>query len=159
MPDAILISYGWQPGRTHMESINQRLGGLNPTAPHRWQFTDISDEGDAYGGFKVGPELWAGAFRQFPWEQFAEWMRAEDWEDRESVQVMAMNADDGPWVVYGLNELGRDVAAEPNDVAGFVAYVQEKCRGARDDMTICIDLRTARAIADRLDAHGGTLRA
>jgi hypothetical protein len=47
---------------------------------------------------------------------------------------------------------------EEDDVAAFVAYVQEKCRGARDDTTVCIDLRTARAIADRLDAHGGTLR-
>jgi hypothetical protein len=59
-----------------------------------------------------------------------------------------------------LQQIERAAATSggADDVAAFIAYVQEKCRGARDDTTVCIDLRTARAIADRLDAHGGTLR-
>jgi hypothetical protein len=40
---------------------------------------------------------------------------------------------------------------EADDVAAFVAYIQEKCRSAADDVTIPVDLRTARAIADRLE--------
>jgi hypothetical protein len=45
-----------------------------------------------------------------------------------------------------------DSAPSGADVAAFVAYVHEDCRGVPDDATIPIDLGTARAIAARLEA-------
>jgi hypothetical protein len=47
-----------------------------------------------------------------------------------------------------------DSGPSGTDVAAFVAYVTEKCRGVPDDATIPIDLGTARAIADTLETYG-----
>lgn len=112
MPDSILVSYGWQTGRKQMEAINQKLGELNPIAPHRWQFNDLSREGEAYGGFKHGPELWGGAFRRFPWDQFVEWLLAADWEERDAVQVLVTGEDADIWRVHSLAELAAGPEAE-----------------------------------------------
>lgn len=38
-----------------------------------------------------------------------------------------------------------------SDVAAFVVYVTEKCRGVPDDATIAIDLGAARAIVASLE--------
>jgi hypothetical protein len=104
---SILVSYGWQPGRGRMSAVNRRLGPLGGECSWRWTFNLATGlDGEGWGGTKVGPDLWAGSFKDFPFDVFAEAMTAADWEDPDMVQVMVHDEPDGPWQMFGLRELG-----------------------------------------------------
>ncbi len=130
---SILVSYGHQEGRSHMAELNLRMAALDEQTPWRWQFALVTGlDGDGWGGTKVGPDLWAGSFKDFPFRAFTEAMLAAGWEDPSEVQVMVYGALDDPWRTFRLDDLSvpgwsgtqHRVAitmgpARPADSAGF----------------------------------------